>query len=143
MEKQVDRREDLTGTSVDRGDLRAISDVLKDISVDLRRVIRSELELAKIEAADAVGRGRSAAILLAGGGLLAVFALGFFLLTAMFALEILLAQWLAALIVAVLLLIASCIGLARGRRWLKAMWPPRDTVQAVKEDLQWMREKRG
>lgn len=79
--------------------------------------------------------------MLAGGGLLGIFAIGFVLLAAMFALEIVLPAWLAALIMGVLLSVSAGVGPSIGRERLKAIQAPHKTMQTVREDLQWMKEQ--
>jgi uncharacterized membrane protein YqjE len=128
------------GASEERADIRTIGDVLKNISMDLQGMVRSEIRLARMEITDAAGRARSAGAMLLAGGVFAIFAAGFAFLTAMFALEIVLPAWLSALIVAVLLLIAASIGLSQGRQRLRAIRLPKDTMQTVKEDFRWISE---
>ena len=122
-------------------DQRSIGDILKDIGASLQQIIRSEIQLAKVEVTESARGARSAALMLATGGLFGLYALGFLLLTLMFALETVLPNWLAALIVGVLLLSAASIGISRGRQRMKAIRPPQNTLQTVKEDLQWMKEQ--
>jgi hypothetical protein len=61
----------------------------------------------------------------------------------MFGLEALLPNWLAALILGVLLVICAAIGIAVGRRRLKTIRAPRKTIQTVKESLEWIKEQQG
>lgn len=116
---------------------RSFSDVLKDIGTSLQDIVRSEIKLAKIEVTDSIERLRSASAMLAGGGLLGIFAVAFILLAALFALEIVLPAWLAALVLGVLLLGGAVVGISVGRQRLKAIRGPRKTIQTMKEDLEW------
>lgn len=120
---------------------RSIGDVLKEIGASIQDIVRWEIKLAKIEVADSARRARSSSLLLAGGGLLGIFAMGFLLLAAMFALEIVLPAWLAALIIGALLCIGAGAGLSIGRDRWKAIQAPHKTMQTVREDLQWMKEQ--
>jgi uncharacterized membrane protein len=120
---------------------RSFSDILKDIGKSLEDIVRSEIKLAKLEVTQSVGRLRSASVMLAGGGLLAIFALGFILVAALFALEIVLPAWLAALILGVLLLGGAAVGVSIGLRRMKTIRGPQKTIQTVKEDLQWTKEQ--
>jgi len=120
---------------------RSIGDVLKDIGNSIQDIVRWELKLAKIEVADSARRMRSSSILLAGGGLLGIYAIGFVLLAALMALEIVLPGWLAALIVGALSCIGAGIGISLGLRRLKQVRAPNKTMQTVREDLQWMKEQ--
>lgn len=120
---------------------RSIPAVLKDIGTGIQEIVRSEIKLAKIEVAENVRNARSAAMMLSAGGALGLYAIGFILLAAMFALEIVMPAWLAALIIGVVLLIGAGVGISSGRRRLKAIRPPEKTIQTVKEDLAWMKER--
>jgi uncharacterized membrane protein YqjE len=122
-------------------DGRSIGDVLRDIGSSIQDIVRWEIKLAKIEVADSARRVRSSSMLLATGGLFGIYALGFLLLGALFALEIVLPAWLAALILGALLSIGASAGIAAGRKRLKAVQGPHKTMQTVKEDLQWMKEQ--
>ena len=129
-----------TSTAEETGE-HSIAGILKDIGSSLQQIVRLEINLAKIEVSEAARRARGSSIVLAGGALLAVFALGFVLLAIMFALEFVVAAWLAALIVGVVLLIGGSIGLAAGVRGLKAIRPPVATMQTVSEDVKWIKEQ--
>lgn len=120
---------------------RTAADVLKDIGSNLQQIVRSEIVLARMELSETAQQARSAGVMLGGGGVLAVLALAFLLLAGMFALAIVLSLWLSALIVSILSLIAALTALSRGRQRLKAIRPPRDTIETVKENLKWMKEE--
>jgi uncharacterized membrane protein len=104
-------------------------------------MVRSEIKLARTEVAEAARRVRSAALLLTAGGVLAVFAAAFLFLTVMFALELVLPNWLSALVVGLVLIALAAAGIASGRTRLKAIRPPRETMQAITEDLQSLKEQ--
>src|SRR5689334_8972146 len=99
---------------------RSISNVLEDIVGDVQQIIRSEVRLAKTEVQEATARAGKATGILAGGVVMALFALGFLLVAGMFALELVVDAWLAAVIVtAVVGVIASVLvnmGLKRIKR---------------------------
>lgn len=120
---------------------RSLAQLFSDIVSGVQQMVRSELKLAKIELTRSVREARSSAILLASGGIFSLFAIGFLCLTAMFALELVLPNWLAALITGLVLLIVGGAALATGSSRLKRIRPPRDTIQTTKEDLQWIKEQ--
>ncbi|HLG99389.1 MAG TPA: phage holin family protein [Bryobacteraceae bacterium] len=131
-----------TSATVDIGsNERSIGDVLKDIGNSIQQIVRSEIKLARMEMTDSARGARSAAIAFGSGGVLGLYAVGFLLLTIMFALEIALPNWLAALIVGVLSLIGAAVGISAGRARLKTVKPPEKTIQTVKEDFQWTKEQ--
>ena len=130
-----------SGTLAPETSERSISEVLKDIGSSLQQIIRWEFQLAKIELSESARQARSSAFMLGSGGILGVFALGFLLLAALFALELVLPAWLSALIVGVLLLTGAAIGISSGVQRFQAVRPPRKTIQTVKEDLQWINDQ--
>jgi len=117
--------------------------VLKDIGSSIREIVRSEIELAKTELADTGRRVRSSLLFLGTGSILGLFAIGFLLLACLFALEIALPAWLAALVIGCVLLVGALIGIQVGRERLKKIRPAPMTLRTVKEDLQWMKEQVG
>lgn len=119
----------------------SIFDVLKDIGKSLQEIVRSEIRLARIEMADSARRLRASAVMLVSGGILGLYALGFILLAALFALEIVLPAWLAALILGVLLVFGAAVAISIGRERLKGIRGPEKTMQTVKEDFQWTKEQ--
>jgi uncharacterized membrane protein YqjE len=120
---------------------RSIQDIIRDIGGNIQGIIRSEIRLAKIELGETVKSAKSSLVAFSTGGVLALYAIGFIALAAMFALELFLPAWLAALIIGVLLFIGAAIGIGKGRQQLKNVRPPEKTIQTVKEDFQWMKEQ--
>ena len=120
---------------------RSIPGVLKDIATSLQQLIRSEIKLAKVEVTESAKHARASVIMLASGGLLGIYALGFILLASMFALELALPNWLSALIIGFVLIVGAGAGLAAGLARFKSIRAPEATMQTVKEDLRWMSEQ--
>jgi len=128
-------------TLEDQSNHRTIGDILKDIGGVLQQMIRSEIRLAGTEVAESARQAKSSALLFAGGGMLGIYGVGFVLLAALFALNLVLPAWLSALILGLVLLGAACIGIAKARQSLTKVRAPRKTMQTVKEDFQWMTEQ--
>jgi hypothetical protein len=118
---------------------RPIGDLVKQLASQTSTLVRQEFDLAKAELSEK-GRvagqgaglfgGAAAVGLLAGGALTACLVL---------ALSEVLDPWLAALIVAVALgAVAAFLG-GRGRDRVRAATPPvpQQTVEMVKEDVEW------
>ena len=115
------------------------SDLVKQLSEQVSRLIQQELELAKAELSE---KGKQAGIgagLLGGGGLFAVLALGALTATLIAALSLAMDTWLAGLIVTVLwAAVASAMALLGKSRVQKSAPPiPEQSVKSVKEDVQW------
>jgi hypothetical protein len=122
----------------------SIGELIGDISADLSRLFRQEIELAKTEVRqEAVKAGKAAGMLGGAGfaGYLAVVLLSF---AAVFGLaNVIDAGW-AALIIAVVWAAIGAALYAGGRNRLKAVDPvPRRTVDTIKEDAQWLKNPTG
>jgi uncharacterized membrane protein YqjE len=120
---------------------RPISGILQDIKTNIQEIVQAEIKLAKIELTDTASRVRSASTMFGTGGVLGIYAVGFCLLAAMMALEIVLPGWLASLIVGVLAGIGALIAISQGRQVLKTVRAPEKTIQTVREDLLWTKEQ--
>jgi uncharacterized membrane protein YqjE len=122
------------------GEDTSIGDLIGNISDDLSRLFRQEVELAKAELkTEAAKAGKAGGMLGAAGfaGYLAVVLLSFALVFALS--NVMDAGW-AALIVAVLWLIVGAVLYSTGRKQLKTVDPaPRRTVETLKEDAQWLK----
>ena len=75
------------------------------------------------------------------GAVLGFYALGFLLLTVVNALELVLAPWLATLIVGAALFICTAAAVSVGRGRLRLMRAAEKTRQTLKEDIEWMKEQ--
>lgn len=128
-----------------RGDGRpTIGELVSTLSEKLSQLIRDEIRLAKAELAEKAKQAAIGIGLFAVAGFLAFFAFATLVAMAVLALANAVAPWLAALIVAVvLLLIAAVLGMV-GKRALEQGSPPMPTkaqesikadVAAVKEGL--------
>ncbi len=120
---------------------RGIADILKDAVSNIQDIIRSEVQLAKVETKDEVRKAGAAGVMFGGAAVTALFGLGFCLLCVMFAIALALPLWAAALIVGVFLLLVAGALFSVGReRWKKVKMPEK-TVFTVKEDVEWMRNQ--
>jgi uncharacterized membrane protein YqjE len=121
---------------------RSVSDVLQDIVGNLQLIIRSEFLLARVEIKEKAARAKQPATMLASGVVIGLYGFGFLLLALVYALSLVIAPWLAAILVGVVLVIAAAILVATGRNGLKQVDPvPEKTVQTMKENVQWAKEQ--
>ncbi len=117
---------------------RSWKEVIADIVHDIENIFRNELRLAALEVKGKLKQSASAGGLLAAAGLLGFFGLACLIVTAIVALNIVLALWLSALIIGVLLLIAAGVAYFAGRAALRKLDPmPQKTVQTLKDNLEW------
>ena len=104
---------------------RSFSDVLDDIVGNVQGIIRSEVRLAKVEIQEETVKAGKAARLAGSGAVLGLYALGFLLLTCLFALELAVTAWLAALIVAAVVGAAAGVLMKAGIKRIKLVNPGR------------------
>lgn len=130
-------------TTVDGNHLRERStgQLMKDLSQQVTTLARLEIRLAKAEMAE---KGRAAGLgvgMLAGGAVSGLLALG--ALTAVFVLALAEAMpaWLAALVVTALWAGVAAVLAWQGKEKLEEMGTPvpEETVESVKEDIQWLK----
>lgn len=112
--------------------------LLRRLSDQSSLLMREEIALAKAELSEKGKRVGAGAGLFGGAGLLAVFGVGALTAAAILALGLLVAGWLAALIVAVLYLLIAGVAALLGRRQVKQSGPalPEQTVATLKADVQ-------
>jgi uncharacterized membrane protein YqjE len=122
---------------------RTLGELFGELGSELGALVRSELELAKTETRQEVRRaGRAGAAFgtAAVAGLLTLLFLSY-------TLAWLLDQWinraLSFLIVAVLWAIVAMIGVRAGRARARAIEPVPQTVNTLKEDVEWIRQQKG
>ena len=133
----------LPGAETESADA-SIGELIGNISNDLSTLFRQEVELAKVELRqEATKAGKAAGMLGAAGfaGYMTVLLLSFAVVYGLS--NVMDAGW-AALIVAVVWAIVGGVLYANGRRKLKTVSPvPRQTVETVKEDAQWLKNPTG
>ena len=116
--------------------------LFQDAFSSIREIIRSEVQLAKTETKEEVSKAGRAGAILGGGIVLTLYALGLALLAGVTALSLLVATWLAFLIVAVVVGIAAAFLIGSGRRKLQQVdLKPQRTVTTMKENLQWAKQQ--
>jgi hypothetical protein len=124
------------------GGQRPIGTLVASAVAGLRTLGRQHVELARIEAAEAVSvRGKGAGMITAAG-VVGMYAIGFAAATVAAGLAVVLPVWAAILIVTVLLLIAAWVLVLAGRRTLRTA-PPAGarTRETFKEDARWARQQ--
>jgi uncharacterized membrane protein YqjE len=134
-------RHDVPGGETHGEELREASfgDLAKRLSADISTLVRQELDLARVEMTEKGKRAGFGLGLVGAAGVIGLAALG--ALTAFFVLvlDTFMAAWLAALIVAAVLGAIAAVLALRGRDKVTEATPPipEQTVETVKEDVQW------
>ena len=119
--------------------------LVHDLTQQLPQLIRSELRLAQAEMTE---KGKRAGIgigMFSVAGLLGFFALATLIATAVLGLAHAVPDWLAALIVAVVLLVGAAVAAMVGKGKVQEATPPvpEHAVQGVKEDIATVKGQRS
>ena len=121
---------------------RSVSEILQDTVRNVQEIVRSEVRLAKTEIREEGVKAKSSLLLLGGGAVTAVFATLFFLITALYALALVMPSWAAALIVGGVLALVATLMLTAGIRQFKQIHPTPDrTVETLKENVEWAKQQ--
>jgi hypothetical protein len=123
---------------------RPIGELVKDLSQQTSTLVRQEIELARSEL-EAKGKvaGKGAGML-AGAAVAGLLALGALSAGLIGLLDEVMPVWVAALIVMVLWAVIAAVLAGAGRNALRRATPPApQTVETVKEDIQWAKNPTG
>ena len=122
---------------------RSIGDLFGKLSNELSTLIRQEMELARAELTEKGKQAGKGAGLFGGAATVALLGAGAITAGIVLLLALLIADWLAAIIVGLVYVgIAAVLGL-KGRDEIQQATPPvpEQTVDTVKEDVQWAKTR--
>jgi hypothetical protein len=124
-------------------DRRSIRELVDQLSNDVRGLVRAEVNVIRAELEEKMRRLAVGGGLIAAAGVLGLVVLGAATATAIIALANVLATWLAALIVTVVLAIVAGILLMIGLRIVRRAVPPapKESVDSIKEDVSWVKAR--
>ncbi|HZK35520.1 MAG TPA: phage holin family protein [Aeromicrobium sp.] len=124
------------------GDL-SVGQLMIQLSDQTSRLIRDEMQLARVELKSTVKQVGLGAGLFSAAGLLALFGVATLIATAIIALALILPLWASSLIVTAVLLITAGIAAMVGKNHLKQASPtPERTVENVQRDIREVKESR-
>jgi hypothetical protein len=125
------------------GDLRErpVGELLKQLSEETTRLVHQELELAKAELTQKGKQAGLGAGLFGAAGAIGLLAAAALTTCFIVLLDIAMPAWLATLVVAVVYAGVAAVLALRGRDRVKRAVPPvpEQTIETVKEDVQWAR----
>jgi uncharacterized membrane protein YqjE len=127
------------------GDLREQStgELLKQLSQETTTLVRQELELARAELTEKGKQAGKGAGLVGGAGVSGHMALFALTLTTIFVLDTFMKGWLAALVVTLVWgAVAATLALIGKNRIQEATPPAPQTVETVKEDVRWAKNRK-
>ena len=116
---------------------RSTAELVQQLSEQVSRLVRQEMQLAKLELAEKGKRTGLGVGLIGGGGLFVAYGIATLVAAAVLGLATVWPAWLAALVVGLLLvLVAGLLALVGQRQIKKGMPPvPTDAVASVKADV--------
>jgi uncharacterized membrane protein YqjE len=121
---------------------RSVPEILENIASNLTQLVQAEFRLAKSEVKEGAEKVAGPGATLGAGVALAFYGLGFLLVAAMYALSLVMAGWLATLIVGGVLTVAAGILIGAGSAKLKRVnLMPDKTIRTLKEDVQWAKQQ--
>jgi uncharacterized membrane protein YqjE len=121
---------------------RSVPEILEDIATNLTQIVQAEFRLAKTELKEGAEKVAGPGAALGAGVALAFHGLGFLLLAAVYALSLVMAGWLATLIVGGALTVAAGILIVAGGAKLKRVnLIPDKTIRTLEEDVQWAKQQ--
>jgi MFS family permease len=123
---------------------RPIGELVKDLSSQTSTLVRQEIELARAELQQKGKLAGKGAGMLGGAAVAAVLALGALTAGLVALLDTAMATWVAALIVMALWAIVALVLAKAGQKSLQKATPPvPQTIETVKEDIQWAKNPTG
>ena len=121
---------------------RGIGELVKDLAGQTSTLVRQEIKLAQAEVTQKGKIAGKGAGMLAGGAVGALLGLGALTAFLIIVLDSFLPLWAAALIVTVLWLALAAVLALAGKNALQQATPPvPQTVETVKEDIQWAKTR--
>jgi len=123
---------------------RPIGELVKDLSSQTSTLVRQEIDLARAELQEKGKLAGKGAGMLGAAAIAALLALGALTAGLVALLDTAMATWVAALIVMALWAIVAFVLAKAGQKALKSATPPApQTVETVKEDIQWAKNPTG
>lgn len=129
--------------TLDRQDGASLGVLLRRLSDDTSALVRQELALARAELEEQGKRAGAGAGMFGGATVAALLALGALTAAAIAGLDQAVALWLSALIISAVWAAVAGVLALRGRAQMRRATPPApQTIETVKEDVQWAKTLR-
>ncbi|MFP4516459.1 MAG: phage holin family protein [Desulfovibrionales bacterium] len=120
----------------------SIKELFRDLTREFQALMKENLDLARLEIQQKISSAGKGATLAGIGGALVYAGLLTLIASAVFALALVLPAWASALIIGAGVCIIGGILLASGISSIKkASTPPEQTMEAIKEEKQWMKHE--
>ena len=121
----------------------SMGELVKELSRQTSVLVRQEVELAKVELTEKGKKAGVGAGMFGTAGVLGLFGLALLTAALVIGLAGLMEDWVAAVIVGVVYLVAAGVAALQGRDKVREAGPPipEQTVETVKEDVQWAKNQ--
>lgn len=121
---------------------RSAGEVLQDVTQDIGNLVRAELRLARAELGEKAKKAGKAGGLLGAAAVTGLFSGACAVTTCIAALALAMPLWLAALIMSIFLVCIAAACYFGGKKRMKQIDPvPERTVQTIREDVQWAKDR--
>lgn len=141
MDRHIDVRNDDVRDDDVRDDA-SLGELFSRLTADLSKLVRDEVELAKVEINSAVENARTAGISIGAAGLLGLMSFVLLSFAAAWGLAEIVPAGFAFLIIGGVYGIVALVLAVVARRRLKAVKPvPEQTVETLKEDVAWAKQQ--
>jgi Putative Actinobacterial Holin-X, holin superfamily III len=120
-----------------------VAELMKELSEQTTRLVRQELELAKLELSEKGKRAGIGAGMFGGAGVVGLYGVGALTACLILVLATAVTGWLAALIIAVVYAgVAGALALIGKSKVQQAVPPlPEQATESVKEDIEWTKTR--
>jgi uncharacterized membrane protein YqjE len=121
----------------------SMGELFRRLSEQTSELVRKEVDLAKVELTEKGKQAGKGAGLFGGAGLLGIFGLAVLTAALVMGLAELMDAWVAAVIVGVIYLAIAAVVALRARAEVREAAPvaPEQTIETVKEDVQWAKSQ--
>jgi uncharacterized membrane protein YqjE len=117
---------------------RSVPEVLQNIVGNLQEIIRSEFRLAKAELKEEAAKAAKPVATFGIGLVFGFYGIGLLLLASVYGLSMVMAGWLAALLVGTILAVVAIALMSSSGKKLKRVNPtPHKTIRSLEESVQW------
>jgi uncharacterized membrane protein YqjE len=117
---------------------RSVPEVLQNILGNLQEIIRSEFRLAKAELKEEAAKAAKPVATFGVGLVFGFYGIGLLLLASVYGLSMVMAGWLAALLVGTILAVVAIALMSSSGKKLKRVNPtPHKTIRSLEESVQW------
>ena len=123
---------------------RSLGELFSEMTSELSQLVRQEIELAKTETKEELSRMTDAGKIFGAGAVLGYLAVVLLAFAAAWGLAAVLPTGIAFLIVGAVLGIGAALAFLAGRKRLEHFHPvPQETVETLKEDVEWAKTRKS